>query len=221
VTELRLKFPEGAPVLEKNTKIVEDEARSKIQLSSLESRGETLDWYVEVVNGVGLHARKIAFDHIELIPFDGQDCDIRIRYSGKNGERILFKNAADDVLKAEPSANAKYPGGLEWHLSERLVLQLQGKKIDDRIGPAVEIDKIEPQDDGKIEIRVTANDRSGIQSVRLYCDDHVVGHDSRHPFEWTYQPKAGWHTFRAIAIDASLNQNLSRSFPRTIQIGNP
>ncbi len=220
-TELRLSFPEGAPVLEEETEIIKNEARSVIQVSRLESLGETLDWYIEVTQGKGVRARKIAFDRVELVPSDHKSCRIRIRYAGNKGERILFKNTSGRVLKEEPTANARFPGSLEWHLTERLVLQCRGKEIKDDIGPAVEIAEIAPQTNGKLKIRVFASDRSGVRDVKLYCDDSLVGEDATPPFEWTFQPEVGWHSFRAQATDASVGKNLSTSFFRTKQIGNP
>jgi len=217
--ELRLSFPEGAPVLKQQTVIGGREGIAAIRLSPLESLGEALEWYIEVTEGVGIRARRAAFNRVELSPARHGAASVRIRYRGEEAERVVFKDRAGRTIKEAPAAGASAPGGIEWRVSEYVAVEVRGREVADGIGPAVEITAVEPRADGTLRVSVLANDRSGVRKVSLYCDDRPVGEDASPPFEWTCRPGVGWHTFRATAIDGSPSANVSTSFSRTEHVG--
>jgi len=77
----------------------------------------------------------------------------------------------------------------------------------DRLGPAVEITEITPRADGRVTVAVSAGDQSGIGQVALHYDGKPWGERRRPPYEWTLWPVQGYHTFHAVATDASPNHN--------------
>ena len=68
-------------------------------------------------------------------------------------------------------------------------------------------------------IEVSADDQSGVQSVDLLCDGQRLGQATITPYVWTQWPGNGYHTYQALAVDASAQANTRSSFKRTILVG--
>ena len=66
---------------------------------------------------------------------------------------------------------------------------------------------------------IKAGDQSGIAQVTLYCDGKEISSQSEEPYVWLHRPGKGFHTYKAVAIDASPNKNERTSFKRTIEVG--
>ena len=213
-----LSFPEGAPVLAQPTTITGSQARADVTLAALETSGQTLDWYVEAPPNTTIVARKTAFDRIELRAGGGRRGRVRIAYLGKRAARFVFRSAASATAESVRSPRPGRSRSLEWDLREPLVVQAVGRELTDTLAPAVEVATLERQADGKLRVGIRAADRSGIRSVRLTHNGRLVGERSTPPFQWTCEAKAGWHTFRAQATDASPHANTATSWHRTIQV---
>ena len=93
-----------------------------------------------------------------------------------------------------------------------------GLNQEDRTAPAVDMESIAVREDKQVKIAVTANDRSGIQSVELYCDGQLAGRKDHPPYLWTHRPGVGYHTYYAVAADASENNNTRESFKQTVRV---
>jgi hypothetical protein len=68
---------------------------------------------------------------------------------------------------------------------------VRGPEYIDDIRPAVEIEQVHVREDGRVLIEALAADRSGIDSVGLFCDGQSVGRVDKPPYAWAHRPGEG------------------------------
>lgn len=217
-------FEEGAPILSKLTTIQGKIATTAYHLAPLESCGEIIDLYAEVLDSTPVFAQKTGMGVYRFIAQGQAITSIRLRYRGQRDASLLtnarlagskiYNNSEDEIIQKlwDNSVDS-----VDIRFQHELTIDF-GLDRQDRIAPAVEIRDIAIRQDKRVEIEVAANDRSGVQSVVLYCDDKEVGKKTDPPYIWTNRPGAGYHTYYAVATDGSATKNSRTSFKRTIQI---
>jgi len=216
-----LSFDEGAPVLSSETTIEGKKGSVTIQLSRLASLGEAFELYVETGQGTAIRARKETRFRYRLSPAGGGTAQVRLRYRGRGAESILVSEVAGREPRRLPVASLRSKEGHVLKVEGPVSLEVLGKAYEDHTGPAVEIESVAVRDDHRVAVAVRAHDQSGVRSVELHCDGRRVGQKSKGPYVWECRPGAGWHTFHAVATDASTHGNQRTSFMRTVEVGKP
>ena len=196
-TTLVLSCEEGAPVLDEATIITGKTARIPVELEQYATLGESIELYVESFGKSAVLARRVSAGRYRIEPLDGP-ARIRVRFVGaaasgsdlasRDGRVLVVREPMEIVLEAE-----------------------------DEIGPAVEIEDLVAEDDGRLSVCVRARDRSGIAEVVLYCDGAAQPARRQAPYTWEWKPGAGYHTLRAVARDDSRQHNVRESFLRTLE----
>ena len=218
------QFEEGAPVLSVRTYITEKKGCSAFSLPPLQSNGEIIDMYVETLDGKSIYAVKNKPGSYTFKTLEGKT-KIRVRYFGeriKNPPRLFIGGTQETpVDKSDKSSGSMmdfFDESIEYvdmNVSGRLTLDFQ---LNDRIAPAVDISTVFVREDGRVRINVAAADRSGVQSVGLYCDGESIGEKNEPPYVWTHRPGSGNHVYEAAATDLSENKNQRRSFKRPVLV---
>lgn len=219
-TALDLSFDEGAPILSEETTIEGRKGSATLQLPRLASLGEAFELYVETEQGTTIRARRETRFRYGLSATGGGTAQVRLRYRGRGAESIVVSDVAGRELGRLPAASLRSKEGHALRVEASLSLEVLGKACEDHIGPAVEIESVAVRDDRRVSVEVRADDQSGVRSVELYCDGIRVGQKSRRPYAWECRPGRGWHTFHAVATDASTRGNRRTSFLRTVEVGN-
>ena len=215
--ELRLSFPQGAPVLREATQIEGSTALATLRLAALGSLRETLAWYVTVLDGASVVARRRAPHRVELQPSAAdRSSRVRLRYAGAAAERVVVRDAAGAVVAEAAGAKAR-DEGVECTVRGTVVVAALGGAAD-RVGPAVQIQHIQARGDTLI-VSVHADDQSGVANVALYCDDVLVGEKAAPPYDWAWPAAKGWHRVHAVATDGAARPNAFTSFARTVCVG--
>jgi Ser/Thr protein kinase RdoA (MazF antagonist) len=97
--------------------------------------------------------------------------------------------------------------GVEVALRNPCILTFFADDLEDAAPPFVEVVKISPEADGRLLVSADAQDQSDIASVTLYKDGEPVGQKSHSPYEWTIEKAGDYHSFTALAVDASPAKN--------------
>ncbi len=212
-TILNLTYPEGAPVLSNETIIEGGQSAAWIQLDSLESYGETIELYAETMNERAVRASKCAANQYAFEPVEPGTVGLRLQFFGEGAEQMIVRGVNGGRIKTIPCKT----GALTTVMIDRpVLLEFEGGERVDRIRPSVEISAIDVREDLLVTIHVKTSDRSGIQSVEWFCDGESIGKRTNAPYTLTHRPKAGPHTYYAIATDTAGNQRIS--FKRTIRV---
>jgi len=220
---VEVSFEEGAPILTAGTIVTGKTGMAFMSLSGWESCGQTLELYVEAMENKRVRGVRQTQGRYLLDPVGDQKVGLRICYTGKGAERFVLSTPASNAVKAIPLSALEDGRSFVVELDQPMLLEIQGKGYEDRTSPAVEIGDVESREDGRVTVEVTAQDRSGIASVELYCDGKSLGKQAAGPYVWIHRPGNGAHTFHAVATDASGSKNTRTSFKRTImvEVGKP
>ena len=217
-TTLLLSFDEGVPILSKEITVTERTGLVSIEMQGLESLGETLELYITTFDAKTVRASKETRCRYRLQPVGTDKVNVQLRYTGGAAESIEVSSETGQASRVIPKTLFSSGKGFEVELDGPIIVELRGPGYTDYTGPAVEITDIQVREDGRVKILVDARDQSGIESVEAYCDDLLVGKRSIGPFVFTHRPKQGWHSFYAVATDASKAKNRRTSFKRTIEV---
>ncbi|MCE5229187.1 Ig-like domain-containing protein [bacterium] len=212
IATLRLSFEEGAPVLGIPAVIEEKTAHVNVALDAMHSLSESFDLYINSSDDV--NAYRVALGRWRIEPVDESAVKLELRWpepmSGVSGRWVPDKGTPEDLDlgKAEQGVSLKINGAG--------TLELKGGRYEDKVAPAVEITNYNNREDGRVTLTVTANDRSGIASVELVCDGKPVQKLAALPWEFTYFPGEGLHTWQAVATDKAGNKR--ESVKRTFEV---
>ncbi|MCF8414100.1 MAG: hypothetical protein K9G44_11835 [Melioribacteraceae bacterium] len=216
-TFLEVEFQYGAPVFNRTTHIKKKIAGVNIRVPKLDAYSEKLSWYVEVLSGIEINAKKIDKNSIRIEPINSSQNTISIRYAGDYKGEIQFENLNGSIVYTVDASKLAFPSKEIWELKEPIIVRLANDFTEDYLAPSVIIDEIFEIDEKTI-VFVKASDQSGIKNVKLFCDGVEIGTIENSPYKWTIDLSPGWHTFIAIATDDSKNNNIRKSFIRTVEI---
>lgn len=215
---LDLHCEEGAPVLSVPAIISQVTASLTVHLENMESMRETVELYLQVPDGSRVRAVREKPGRYALEPLDGATPHVRVRYSGTGAKAVLVHSTAAFNSKQIPATDFTEGKPVELALSGRTVLEMAGPDGSDTMGPAVEIRNVTVREDNRVAVEIEADDQSGIASVEMYDNGKTIGHRTEPPFIFTCRPSIGWHTYQAVATDASSARNPQGSSKRTIEI---
>jgi len=222
-TALELSFDEGAPILSRETIITGKSGLVFLSMTGLESTTETLECYAESLDGKRVRAIRQARGRYFLDPVGEGSVKVRLRCTAGPSESLTACSVDGKPVPVVPVASPEGTASCTLESDQPMCVEIRQMDGPDQTGPAVEIADVNVREDGRVQIEVTAKDRSGIRSVELYCDGKAVGTCSTPPYEWLHRPGNGAHTFYAVATDASEPPNKRTSFKRTVvvEIGKP
>jgi len=191
---------------------------ASLRLAGLESLGQTLELYGEALDGKSVRAKRLTGTRYLLRPADGRATKVRLRYAGDGAEAFVVSPQNGKEQRRLPVASLDADGSFTLTVDAPMCIEIQGKAYVDRVGPAVEITDVAVRENGQVEVVVAAEDRSGIESVELYCDGKPIRRQSAGSRVWVHRPGNGPHTFCAVATDASPQKNKRTSFKRTVTV---
>ncbi|HSW47428.1 MAG TPA: Ig-like domain-containing protein [Phycisphaerae bacterium] len=215
---LSLTFAEGAPVLSSETTLVGRIGTCSLALAGMETFGQALELYVEVLDGKTVFARRLSTRLYEFRPMTGEKARVRLRFRGKGAQTLIIRSVAGEGARRIRLTGAAEARPVDIDLAEPTYVGIEGPAYEDLIGPAVEISSLTVREDGRVTVEAVARDRSGLQVVDLYCDGQPLGPRTSDPYIWAHKPRPGWHTYQAVALDASPQANTRASFKRTILV---
>ena len=215
---LRLSFAEGAPLLDRETELTGRQASTTISLEQFGTYRERLNLYVEVAEGKKLFGHQISHKRFSLQPIGDVPVLATLRYFDRNAEQVVALREDRSIVRSWPIADFRQKDGVTLEISEPLMLEIHPSDSKDHMKPAVDIERVEILPEGECIVQVRADDHMGIANVRLECNGKLVGELNEAPFYWKCKLKSGWHTFQALATDASPSNNIGVSFTRTVQM---
>jgi hypothetical protein len=215
-TQLSLTFDEGAPVLSLATLVRGKTGLTPVRLARYGTCGETIDAYVESLGATAVEARRLSLGRYSLIPAFGNTAKVRLRLANATGP-IQILDAQGQTLR-EVSAGPGAADGYSLDISEEVTVVDRAALDGDRLGPAVEIGDIIVREDGRATVPVIARDQSGISQVKIFMDGKEADSRKSGPWVWAGWPGKGYHTFTAVARDASPRHNERQSDAVTIRI---
>jgi len=218
---LNLTFPEGAPILSQETMVRGKTGTCTLNLEGMETFGQSVNLYAEALEGKTVFGRRETPRLYEFQAPPGERARLRLRYCGRGASAMLIRPSS-----GEPSRRIRLRQGtdnppIDMTLSGVTYIGIEGPAHEDLVGPAVEIARTFVREDGRVTVEVSANDQSGVQSVELMCDGQPLGRTTITPYVWTHRPAYGYHTYQALAVDASAQTNTRSSFKRTILVAPP
>ncbi|MGC9327914.1 MAG: Ig-like domain-containing protein, partial [Candidatus Hinthialibacter sp.] len=223
-TNQQFFFPEGAPVLSLGTELTGQGGMTAVALDALDSIGETIDMYAEILNGKTIFAVKQAMGVYQFTCSEPGLASLRLRYRGdKNASYISNAHIASPGVEnseLRPVIDQLLNDKVDFvdvRFEDELTIDL-GLGAGDHTGPAVEIHDLSIREDQRVKIEVMASDRNGVQSVNLYCDGTLVSEKANRPFLWTHRPGPGYHTYYATAKDSSKWNNTRSSYKQTVKV---
>ena len=212
-----LAFAEGAPILGRYTHVRGLSGRVVIELEPRESDMHVIELYASVTgDGEAAATRQAA--NLYIVKPLGEAVEVKFTYAGRGEPRFLTRLAGGAVLDEPTGHRPDENGSFVLRIGAPTLLEVVSEDREDRTGAAVEIAGVDMLPDGRATVKVVAGDQSGINNVRLYLDGQLVSEKARASYEWTLRPGAGFHTFHAVATDASPNRNPRTSFQRTVEI---
>jgi len=214
-TMLNLTFAEGAPAISSEAVISGRTGLVPVRLARLESLAETLELYIECMDGRAVRARKETASRYVIRPLNEGKVKVRVRYRGMGAEEVVLSTLTGQADRL-PIARFLEKEGVVLEVETAIRLELVGQAYHDHTAPAVEIGDVTIRTDGRVTVCVEAQDKSGIKGVVLYCDGKPMAEKSSAPYLWNCRPKSGYHSFYAVARDRSSNNNKRKSFMRTI-----
>ena len=219
---LELSFPEGAPILEQETRVEGSSGRATLECAPRGSAGQVVELYATVIEGHSVVARKQTPARYVLRSPDGP-AKVRLAYTGRGAPPLRVSALSGGGTPATVALSETQMGGATLMtatltIDRPTVVQLESKANEDRTGPAVEIANIDMLADGRVSVTVSAGDQSGIERVGLFMDSQPVSDKTHAPCTWTLWPGGGFHTFYAAATDASPGRNTRQSFRRTVEV---
>jgi len=216
-TKLDLTFPEGAPMLDRDTCLSGASARVPLDLAPRESYADVFDLYAAVLNGNKAIARRLMPGLFRVAPVD-QPVEVRFTFAGPGAPRILIRAAEGAGLDEPNDATLDADRRFVLTIDQPTLIEIVAAEYEDAIAPAVEIADVDILPDGRTKVTVTAGDQSGMDNVELHLDGKPFAVKTQPPYTWTLWPGAGFHTFAATATDASPKRNKRTSFRRTIEV---
>jgi hypothetical protein len=208
-----LAFAEGSPILSLTTTVRGKSGVTAVKLARFETCGETIDAYLESLDGTAVEARRTALGKYALSPAFGTTAKVALRLAAAAGPLQVI-DARGKMLQ-EITAGAQ---GYSFEVSGPVTVIDRAALDRDHLGPAVEIGKIVVREDGRATVPVIAADQSGIAQVRLLLDGKEIDSRDAGPFVWSGWPGTGYHTFQAVARDASPANNERTSDALTVKV---
>lgn len=213
-----VSMPEGAAVVSAGTTVTGRTGRTCLHLEALETFGESVEVYAEVLDGGEAIARRVTPTRYVFQPAGGKPVRLALRYTGGAAKgAVWISGDGGEPQRFPPDAAGGVP---------RFVVDLEGPgrleiqcPAADHVGPAVEIADIHVRHEDAVSVEVTAADRSGIAGVELFCDGQSLGTRASPPYAWTHRPGKGSHTYHAVATDGAARPNRRSSFKRTVDVG--
>jgi hypothetical protein len=225
---VELTFEEGAPPLGTETMITGRSALVFLTLEGLESFSQTLDLYVESLDGRRIRTLRQTPDRYVLDPVGDEAIKTRLRCTAPDVGLFTVSTLEGKTVRTLPAAQLDETRSFTLELEQPVVISLSrsgtaGAPETDHVAPAVEIAEADIREDGRVLIEVAAQDQSGLSSVELFCDGKSLGPITAPPYLWVSRPGTGAHTYQATAIDASPQKNRRTSFKRTlvVEVGKP
>lgn len=211
--QVPLAFAEGAPLLSVPTMVQGKSGLTPMKLARFETCGETIDAYIESLGTTAVEARRIALGKYALEPAVGTTAKVTLRLAAPAGP-LQILDAQGKMLQEVVTAGQGYT----FEVAGPVTVIDRGALERDHLGPAVEIGQIVVREDGRTTVPVIARDQSGIADVRIFMDGKEVDARDSGPFVWAGWPGRGYHTFYAVARDASPLRNARKSDALTIMV---
>jgi hypothetical protein len=210
-----LTFAEGAPVLSLATTVQGKAGLTPVKLERFETLGETVDAYAETQGGAAVTVRRAALSKYVLKPASATPAKVTLRLANAAGPLQVIDAQGKILQEVTDGSTAQ---GYTFEIGGEVTVVDRAALGRDRLGPAVEIGKIVVREDGRTSVPVIARDQSGLADVRILMDGKKVDSRSAGPFVWAGWPERGYHTFQAVARDASPARNERTSDAVTINI---
>jgi hypothetical protein len=217
LTWLVLGFEEGSPLLSTPTFIQGKNGWTTVALSPLETFGDTLDVYAEVMAPSPVEARRVALGRYVFKPAPGEKARVRLRFVSDPATLVMADSEGKTLKKILPSPQAKSEGAV-FEIDQEVVLINEAEAESDRLAPAVEIADIKIREDGRVTLLIDAADRSGIALVKVFMDGREAAAITGEPWVWNVRPEKGFHTFCVAARDGSPHGNERTSALRTVEV---
>ncbi|MBN2307858.1 MAG: hypothetical protein JXR94_02740 [Candidatus Hydrogenedentes bacterium] len=218
---LELACAEGAPVASRASLITGGTGRLTLRLEPLHSYGDTIGLYVKVPDGHAIAAERLARGRYRFSPMGGGPVSVEAIWIVDNAGAATVSahsNAGPVPVAVEARGQAVF---CSFTLMEPTVVEFSEPGAADHVPPFVDIRSVDVREDGRVSVCVDAADSSGIGWCELACDGAVVERKTQPPYVWALRPEPGWHTFRAVAADASPAANARASFKRTVEVRMP
>ncbi len=215
-------FDHGAPVLSQELMIDDTTAIGPLKVARHEAIRDELDLFIKVVDkGRPVFARRETRSRYRIRPTSTEPTHLMVCYAGAQIDTMVVTGIGPDGKPRDRAVAGSSlvgckPVGVT--LNGPTVIELRGGPFADTTGPAVEITDIIHRPDGVLDVRVSASDQSGLESVVLMCDGKQLARPSGGELRWSHRVKEGAHTFAAIATDASPAKNQRTSFKRTVVV---
>lgn len=201
-----------APVYSLPGTINAEGSRIGVSLNAYGTLRDRTGLTVKVKDDAALTAYKEGPGVYRLNADSAEPVRIRLRWTGAPLESASIHGAHGVVPLSVRELISKE--GLEVLLAGNNGLSLAFSASIDDFAPFVHIE--EPVHQGShLDVTVTAEDQSGIESVTLEMDGKPLGTKSRAPFKWTVPILGSVHTFRALVRDGTVQGNQGVSFNRT------
>jgi hypothetical protein len=214
--QLSLTFDEGAPLLSLATLVQGKGGLTPVRLARFETCGETIDAYVESLGATAVEARRLSLGRYSLKPAFGKTATVRLRLANAAGPLQVMDAQGKTLPEVAPGRRAA--DGYFFDISGEVNVVDRAALDRDRLGPAVEIGDVVVREDGRATVPVIARDQSGISQVTIFMDGKEVDSRETGPWVWAGWPGKGYHTFTAVARDASPRHNERKSDALTIRI---
>lgn len=213
---LQLKFPEGAPLLTLETEVRDRQGRATLDLDRYACYRQALQLYVETENGGRVSGRQVSHNKFEIAPIGESAVLVRVRCRLPDCETMVAMYMNGSVMRRWSRGELVHTDGVCLTVTQPMILEVGAASLEDHVKPSVHIADTAELGSEEIRVTVEAGDRSKLRSVQLECDGELVGEKSSPPYVWNHAPGAGWHSYRAIATDASPRGNTSVSFKKTV-----
>ncbi len=215
--DVHIGFPEGAPILSRDTIANGAACLLSLELEQMESYAETIACFVTTDKKKKVRIRKESPSRYFLAPVDSAIADVTLRYTGSGADAFLVSTQEQGFRKVV-SESPDETGAFKLTVKGPTWIEIKGKHDRDEMGPFIEIAEASVNDDGSVSITTVTNDQSAIAAVELFCDNRQISRKTAPPFVWNHRPAIGFHTYYAVATDGSPQANRRRSFKRTIQV---
>jgi len=158
-----------------------------------------------------VQVEKINQNKYKFTTINGAVFNTRLRWIGPPLTNVILQDQFGRKEITSSSIASERGSVITIHGS--VVITFDSDELEDSIPPFVEVSKPVSEADGKLLISVIANDQSNIANVTLYQDDVPLGKQDKPPYKWHIRPTENFHTFKALAVDASprLNRRISYS----------
>ena len=204
VSEPHLSMEGWAPVFSTEGVVSGAELRLPLALDRLATYRDRTDLLIRSQDETAVRVVKTGTGSYRLEPVTGEAL-VQIRWVGAPLKHVVMDNGAAGEHVSPERFTAT--DGVEVALRNPCILTFFADDLEDAAPPFVEVVKISPEADGRLLVSADAQDQSDIASVTLYKDGEPVGQKSHSPYEWTIKMAGDYHSFMALAVDASPAKN--------------